>query len=117
MPINSLQKLIRETINQAIEAKTECFITFEDNGVVFHSYRYATERHSILRYTSSFQLHDDKMFLDYFMVFNDKEPVEQGAIIIHWDRIRQCTINCEGDRSLIKIDGMEINFLEPIKIL
>lgn len=113
-----IHKLIKDTILKAVNAETECFISFKNDSVKVLSYRWATELHSILKLQTKNGAERDILIVEHYHIhLNDdkKEFIEQESIAIEWEKVRDATINEHGDRILIDIDGLEINFLEPIK--
>lgn len=114
-----IHELIRDTISKAIKVETECYITFKNDSVRILSYRWATELHSVLKWQTELSAkRENSSIIECYHInnLNDKKTlIEQGTIIIEWEKVRDATINEHGDRILITIDGLEINFLEPIK--
>lgn len=114
-----IHKLIKDTVVKAIDSETECFITFKNNSVKVLSYRWATESHSVLKFQTKIgSKSEDMLIVESFHVCSvdgKRELIEQGTILIEWEKVNHTSINEFGDRIMINIDDLEINFLEPIK--
>lgn len=115
-----IHQLIKDTILLAIEAKTPCMITIKSQGIFVLSYRGATEIPSILRLSHNEADINGNLYIDWYHVpyipaeKPDPGPIEQGAIIIDWEKIGFAKISESGRRMMITLSDFEINFLQEI---